>query len=139
MEGKQEKDFSEEDYPKKEVTEKIIGAAFTVHNKLGSGFVEKIYENALVKELQILGLKAEPQKPLKVLYGGDVLGEFSADILVEDCVLVELKATHGLERNHEDKLLHYLKASGIEVGLLINFGRSVQVRRKVCTLRRGSK
>lgn len=131
-----EKDhFSHEEYPQKDLTEKIIGAAFAVHKTLGSGFVEKIYESALVKELQLRGVKAEAQKPLNVLYGGEVLGRFVADLLVEDSVLIELKATQGIERRYEEKLLHYLKASGIEVGLLINFGSSVQIRRKVSTHR----
>ena len=126
------KPYSEKEYPKKEITEKIIKAAFTVHNRLGSGFVEKVYEYAMSKELQSMGLAVEQQKPLNVIYGGGPVGDFSVDLLVEECVVVELKAVRIMEKSYEDKLLHYLKASNLPVGLLINFGNSsVQIRRKV--------
>jgi GxxExxY protein len=104
---------------------------FKVHNRLGSGFQEKICENALGQELSSIGLNTVQQKPLKVLYGGQPVGDFIADVLVEGQVLVELKANRALEKSHEDQLLNYLKSSGIEVGLLINFGSSVQIRRKI--------
>jgi len=124
--------YGGEDYPKKELTEKIIKAAFAVHNKLGSGFVEKMYENAMAKELRSMGLAVEQQKPLDVIYGGDPVGDFSVDLLVEESVVVELKAVRTLEKSYEDKLLHYLKASNLHVGLLLNFGNSsVQIKRKV--------
>lgn len=126
------KTYSEKEYPKKEITEKIIKAAFTVHNRLGSGFVEKVYENAMAKELQSLGLAVEQQKRLNVIYGGDPVGGFSVDLLVAECVVVELKAVRFMEKSYEDKLLHYLTASNLPVGLLINFGNSgVQIKRKV--------
>jgi len=126
------KTYVEGDYPKKEITEKIIRAAFAVHSKLGSGFVEKVYENAMVKELRSMGLAVDQQKPLKVLFGGDPVGEFSVDLLVEKSVVVELKAVRVMERSYEEKLLHYLKASNLPVGLLLNFGNaSVQIKRKV--------
>lgn len=125
------KDFSEKDYPKKELTEKIINAAFTVHNRLGSGFAEKVYENALAKELESKGIKTEQQKRLQVIYGGNPVGDFIADLLVEESVIVELKAVRILEKSFEDQLLNYLKTSGLEVGLLLNFGISVQIKRKV--------
>jgi len=86
------KTYSEGEYPNKDVTEKIIKAAFAVHNKLGSGFVEKVYENALVKELQSMGFAVEQQKTLNVIYGGEPVGDFSVDLLVEKSVVVELKA-----------------------------------------------
>jgi len=121
------------DYPLSDLTEKIIGAAFQVHNRLGQGFLEKVYENALVKELKALGLAVDQQKPLKVLYGGEPVGDFIADVLVEKVVLVELKAGKTIERAHENQLLNYLKSSGLEIGLLINFGDSVQVKRKIFT------
>jgi len=131
------KEYSEESYPKKEITEKIIRAAFTVHNKLGSGFVEKVYENALAKELRTAGLVAEQQKKMKVVYGGEPVGDFVVDILVSNSVIVELKAVRMLERTFEDKLLHYLKVSNIPAGLLLNFGTpSVQIRRKVYSVSR---
>lgn len=126
------KTYSEEEYPKRELTEKIIKAAFAVHNRLGSGFVEKVYENAMAKELQSMGLAVEQQKPLNVIYGGDSVGDFSVDLLVEESVVVELKAVRIMEKSYEDKLLHYLKASNLPVGLLLNFGNSsVQIKRKV--------
>jgi GxxExxY protein len=125
------KDYSEEKYPHKEITEKIIGAAYAVHNRLGHSFQEKVYENALVKELQNHGLTVEQQKGMKVNYGGEPIGDFIVDLLVEDKIIVELKAVHSLERAFEDKLLHYLKVSGLEIGLLINFGKSVEVKRKI--------
>ena len=119
-------------YPKKEVTEKIIKAAFTVHNRLGSGFVEKVYENALAKELTLMGHVVEQQKQLHVLYGGEPIGDFIVDLLVDQTVIVELKAVRMLEKIFEDKLLHYLKVSNLPVGLLLNFGSSsVQIKRKV--------
>lgn len=126
------KTYTEGEYPKKEITEKIIKAAFAVHSKLGSGFVEKVYENAMVKELRSMGLVVDQQKPLKVIFGGDPVGDFSVDLLVEKSVVVELKAIRVIERSYEDKLLHYLKASDLPVGLLLNFGSaSVQIKRKV--------
>ena len=84
--------YSENNYPKKEITEKIIRAAFAVHNKLGSGFVEKVYENALVKELSTAGLEVEQQKQMKVVYGGEPVGDFIVDLLVDGSIIVELKA-----------------------------------------------
>jgi GxxExxY protein len=126
------KTYVKGDYPKKEITEKIIKAAFTVHNKIGSGFVEKVYENALAKELHSMGLAVEEQKRLNVIYGGDSVGDFVIDLLVEKSVVVELKAVRSMEKSYEDKLLHYLKASYLSVGLLLNFGNaSVQIKRKV--------
>jgi GxxExxY protein len=122
-----------EEYPLSNLTEKIIGAAFQVHNRLGQGFQEKVYENALVEELRTNGLRVEQQKPLTVMYGGKPVGDFIADLLIEGSVLVELKANKTIDRSHENQLLNYLKSSGIEVGLLINFGESVQIRRKIFT------
>jgi len=126
------KKYSEEEYPNQQVTEKIIKAAFVVHNSLGAGFVEKVYENALVRELRAMGLDVEQQRAMKVTYGGEPIGEFIADLLVEQSVIVELKAVRRLERSFEDKLLHYLRTTSLSVGLLLNFGGpSVQIKRKV--------
>jgi GxxExxY protein len=124
--------YSEDNYPKRETTEKIIKAAFAVHNKLGSGFVEKVYENALAKELCTSGLTVEQQKQMKVVYGGEPVGDSIVDLLVDSSIIVELKAVHTLEKSFEDKLLHYLKVSNLPVGFLLNFGSSsVQIKRKV--------
>jgi GxxExxY protein len=124
--------YSENNYPKEDITEKIIGAAFAVHNKLGSGFVEKVYENALAGELKRTGIKVEQQKQMKVIYGGEPVGDFIVDLLVEKSIIVELKAVRMLDKSFEAKLLHYLKVSNLPVGLLLNFGSSsVQIKRKV--------
>ena len=120
-------------YPLSNLTEKIFGAAFQVHNRLGQSFQEKVYENALVEELKAIGLFVDQQKPKTVLYGGKPVGDFIADLLVERSVVVELKANRTIDRSHDNQLLNYLKSSGIEVGLLINLGESIQVKQKIFT------
>ncbi|HHV77482.1 MAG TPA: GxxExxY protein [Syntrophothermus lipocalidus] len=120
-----------EKYPHADITEKVIGCAHRVHRKLGSGFLEKVYENAMVIELEKLGLKVAQQYPLNVVYDGKVIGEYFADLLVEDKVIVELKAVSELAPIHEVQLVNYLRATGIEVGLLINFSENVNVKRRV--------
>ncbi len=114
-----------------EITEKIIGAAFKVHNALGFGFLEKVYENALALELGKGGLRVKQQYPVPVRYEGELVGDYVADLVVEGKVIVEVKAVSALEPIHETQLVNYLKATGIEVGLLVNFGRQVEVKRKV--------
>lgn len=114
-----------------DITEKIIQAFFKVYNNLGYGFSEKVYQNALVLELTELGLQVEPQKKIVVYYEKQVVGEYFADIVVNDVVIVELKATRQLLREHEAQLLNYLKATTIEVGLLFNFGPKAEFKRKV--------
>ena len=114
-----------------DLTEKIINAAYKVHNVLGFGFLEKVYQNALMIELKRMGLKVSSEMPIKVYYRSEIVGEYIADIIVEDKVILELKAVKDLAEIHEVQLVNYLKATGIEVGLLINFGHSVQVKRKV--------
>ena len=113
-----------------EVTERIIGCGFKVHQALGAGFLEKVYENALMIELERCGLKARQQVPVSVRYEGRTVGEYFADILVEDRVVCELKANETLIKEHEVQLVNYLTSTGIDIGLLINFGRSVTVKRK---------
>jgi GxxExxY protein len=113
-----------------EITQKIIGCAFGVSNTLGIGFVEKVYENALVHLIRKIGLKVVQQYPIKVVFDGILVGEFVADLLVEDRVLVELKAVSMLVNEHTAQALNYLRASGLEVCLLINFGRSkIEIKR----------
>jgi GxxExxY protein len=104
-----------------DVTYKINGAVFEVNRVLGGGFLEKVYENALLIELKDRRLKAENQVPIKVHYKGNVVGEYVADILVEDNIILELKAVDQLDKIHEAQLLNYLKATGMRLGLLINF------------------
>lgn len=121
-------------YPHSDLTRRIIGCAYEVHKELGPGFLEKVYELALLHELRSGGFKADVQAPIPVHYKGAVIGEYFADILVEGAVIIEIKAIEALASIHEAQLLHYLKATGIEVGLLLNFGRpSVQVKRMVRT------
>jgi GxxExxY protein len=114
-----------------ELTRKIIACAYTVYNKLGFGFLESVYQRAMVIELGRMDLKAEEEKPLKVYYDEHIIGDFSADILVEDEVIVELKSVQQLAIGHELQLVNYLNAVKLDVGLLLNFGpRSVDVKRK---------
>ena len=120
-----------ENYKHNEITEKIIGAAYKVHNTLGSGFLEKVYQNSLVIEIRALGFGVEVEKPVKVYYHGEVVGNYVADIIVAENVLLEIKAIKELSGIHEAQILNYLKATGIEVGLLINFGRSVNIKRRI--------
>ena len=112
------------------LTERIIGCAHAVSNTLGAGFVEKVYENAHAHEMKDDGLKVLQQHPIKVVYDGAVVGEFFADLLVEDVVLVELKAVSALTDEHMAQALNYLRATGLPACLLINFGQPrLQVRR----------
>ena len=106
-----------------EITGKIIGSAYTVSNTLGCGFLEKVHENALAHELRKAGLRVLQQHPIKVRYDGIIVGEYVADLLVENCVLVELKVAKDLDNVHMAQCLNYLKATGIKVGLIINFGK----------------
>ncbi len=111
-------------------TQKIIGCAYKVHNSLGSGFLEKAYENALRIELEKLGLNIKQQEPVNVTYEGQVVGEYYADLWVDGRVVIELKAVQTLTQRHEVQLVNYLTATGIDNGWLLNFGPSVQVKRK---------
>jgi GxxExxY protein len=113
-----------------ELTGRIIGAAYAVSNKLGCGFLEKLYENALAIELRKQGLAFERQKHLEVTYDDEVIGDYAADIVVQGRVLVELKAVRQLDFVHEAQCINYLKASGIHLCLLMNFARPrVDIRR----------
>ncbi|HQU82626.1 MAG TPA: GxxExxY protein [Pyrinomonadaceae bacterium] len=114
-----------------EITGQIIKAFYKVYNTLGYGFLERVYENALFLELQEMGLNAVKQAPIKVFYNDQEVGEYFADLIVENCVIIELKAVENLLKVHEAQLLNYLKATEIEVGLLLNFGTTAEYRRKV--------
>jgi GxxExxY protein len=116
-----------------ELTAQIIQCAYTVHNTLGFGFLEAVYQNALLIELGKNGLKAVKETPIKVSYNGQIVGDYVADILVEDKIILELKSVKELHPAHEAQLTNYLKATGLEVGLLINFGERVEIKRKVLT------
>ncbi len=113
-----------------DITEKIIGAFFIVYKALGYGFLEKVYANALAVELRRVGLKVIQEAQISVYYQGVVVGEYFADLLVADKVIVEIKALKALAAEHEAQLLNYLRATPYEVGLLLNFGPKSEYRRK---------
>ena len=110
-------------YKHQELTREIIKAAQNVHNSLGNGFLEKVYHNAMVLELRKMGLDVASEKPITVYYDGQTIGEYFADIVVADKVILEIKAVQAVNAVHEAQLVNYLKATNIEVGLLLNFGK----------------
>jgi len=121
--------------PHGQLTNAIIGAMFEVHNVLGSGFLERIYANALTIELQNRGVPVERNVPFEVMYRGMSVGRYVADLVVDQKVIVETKAAKAIDPVHRAQLLNYLRASGLEVGLVANFGTSVQFKRVVWTWR----
>jgi GxxExxY protein len=114
-----------------ELTGKIIESAYKVHNTLGFGFLENVYQHALIIELNKNDLKAVKEMPIKVFYDGQIVGDYVANIVVEDKIILELKSVKEFHPAHEAQLVNYLKATGLEVGLLINFGERVEIKRKV--------
>ena len=114
-----------------ELTEKIIGIFYKVYNTLGYGFLEKVYENAMIIEFKKENISAVSQYAIKVVYGNEIVGEYFADILVDGKVIVEIKASSNLTLENEAQLLNYLKATDKEVGLLLNFGPKPEIKRKV--------
>ena len=113
------------------ITSEIIATFYKVYNKLGYGFLEKVYENALLIELKKLGYKVESQKEIIVYYDGEEVGKYYSDILVDNKIILELKTVENLREEHKYQLLNYLKATDIEVGLLLNFGKKPEVKRVV--------
>ena len=119
-------------YLHSDITDRIIACIHSVRSALGPGFAEKLYENALVVELQTRGLSIKQQHPIRVYYKDILIGEYVADLLVEEKVIVELKALEALSELHDAQIINYLKLSGIRVGLLVNFGsRKLEWRRKI--------
>lgn len=114
-----------------ELSKKVIAAAYEVHNELGHGFLEKVYKNALAVELKNVGVKCNLEVPLQIAYRSEIVGEYVADIVVDGKIIVEAKAVSNLNPAHEVQLVNYLKATGLQVGLLINFGQSIQIKRRV--------
>ena len=128
-------DINQEDetsFQHKEITEAIIGAAFEVHNQLGYGFLERVYQRALQVELRRRGVNAEIEKRIQVQYKGVVVGDYDADLIVDGCVAVEIKVAAQYDKRDEAQLLNELKATGLKVGVLLNFGRTkVEFKRLV--------
>ncbi len=114
-----------------DLTDKIIKAYYDVYNQLGYGFLEKVYENALLIELRKKGLFCVAQLPIEVFYEEQKVGQYFADILVEDSVILEIKAAESLVEEHEAQLINYLKATELEIGLLLNFGKKPEFKRKI--------
>jgi len=114
-----------------EITGKIIKAFYKVNNSLGYGFLEKVYERALIIELKKQGLQVEQQKNIKVYYEENEVGDYYADLIVNNLVIIELKAAESLCEEHEAQLINYLRATNIEIGLLLNFGKKPEFRRKI--------
>jgi GxxExxY protein len=119
------------EYPHSELTQKVIAAFFKVYNTLGYGFLEKVYENAMVVELRSKGWEVKVQHPISVMYEGVQVGSYYADLFVEDQVILELKAAEDICEEHEFQLVNYLKATNKEIGLLLNFGVRPRVKRKI--------
>jgi len=117
----------------KELTSNILNSFYIVYNTLGFGFLEKVYENAMMIELRKNGIKTEKQKPIKVYYNEELVGEYFADIIVEDIIIIELKAAESIVEEHELQLINYLKATDKEIGLLLNFGKKPEFKRKLFT------
>ena len=115
----------------KEMTEIIIKAYYKVYNTLGYGFLEKVYENAMAIELRKMGLEVKCQYPITVFYESEIVGEYFADIIVNDLITIELKASKSLLEKHECQLINYLKATEVELGLLMNFGKIAEFKRKI--------
>ncbi|MBI2271670.1 MAG: GxxExxY protein [Bacteroidetes bacterium] len=120
-------------YKYSEITNTIIKCYYNVYNTLGYGFLEKVYENALLIELMNNGLRCSAQYPVEVYYSAKKVGQYFADIIVNECVIIEIKAAEALCEEHEAQLTNYLKATNIEVGLLLNFGKKTEFKRKVFT------
>jgi len=115
----------------KELSEKIIHVFYKVYNTLGYGFLEKVYESAMIIELKKIGLECKNQFPIKVFYENEIIGEYYADLLIEQKIIVELKAIKALTKQNEAQLLNYLTATNVEVGLLLNFGEKPEFKRKI--------
>ncbi len=123
--------ITEDNFKHADITDSIIKCFYTVYNKLGYGFLEKVYENALKIELIKIGYSVETQKPIIVYYDNVRVGEYYADLVVNELVILELKACESLNKAHENQLLNYLRATNIEVGLLLNFGEKPVFSRRV--------
>ncbi|MFK7972858.1 MAG: GxxExxY protein [Bacteroidia bacterium] len=123
--------MNEQNYNHSDITGIVIKAYYAVYNRLGYGFLERVYHNAMLIELAKYDLNAKSEFPIEVFYEGKKVGMYFADLIINDCVIVELKASKTLELAHEAQLTNYLRATFVEVGLLLNFGKSAEFKRKV--------
>jgi GxxExxY protein len=123
--------YTDTQYLHSELTDQIIKAFYKVFNTLGYGFAEKVYENSMLIALRKMGLTGVSQTPIKVYYEDEQVGDYFADVIVNNTVIIELKAAEGLREEHEAQLLNYLRATDKEIGLLLNFGKTPQVKRKI--------
>lgn len=121
------------DYLHEDLTRKVIQVFYEVYSELGYGFLEKVYENALVIALKNKGLTCQTQKKIHVLFRGEKVGEYYADLIVNESLILELKACEALLSEHEAQLINYLRSTSIEIGLLLNFGKMPEIRRKIFT------
>lgn len=124
----------EKEFLYEEITKKIIKCFYKIYDELGSGFLESVYEKALMIELKDIGLKADNQKSLDVYYKNQLVGEFKSDIIAEDKIIIEIKSVTKLTAQHEAQLINYLKATGIKVWLLVNFGDKLEFKRRFFSL-----
>ena len=122
-----------EKYLHKKLTDRIIKSFYLVYNELGFGFLENVYQNALYLELKNNQINVEAQKPIQVYYQNQLVGNYKADLIVDNTIILELKAVEFLLEEHELQLINYLKATNIEIGLLLNFGKKPEIRRKIFT------
>ena len=120
-------------FPHQELTKSIIGIFYDVYNEMGHGFLEKVYQNAMIVELQSRGFEIESQKRINVYYKRTIVGEYIPDIIVNNSVIVELKCVEYINESHQAQLINYLKSTECEVGLLLNFGNDPQFLRKIYT------
>ena len=124
---------TDKDYLYKDITDKIINCFYEVYKILGFGFLEKVYQKSLKLELELKGLKCQEQTPIKVFYKENSVGDYFADLIVEEKVIIEIKAIENLVKENESQLINYLKATNYEVGLLLNFGKKPEIKRKIYT------
>jgi GxxExxY protein len=127
------------EFKHRDLSDKIINSFYEVYNKLGYGFLEKVYENALAHELRKRGFKVVQQAPIHVHYDGVIVGEYFADLVVNDALILELKSVESILEEHKAQLLNYLKATDIDVGLTLNFGPQPQISRKIFEIARQPK
>ena len=130
--------YDNQNYKHSDLTKRIISEFYYVYNSLGHGFLEKVYEKALFSRLKAVGLFVQKQYPINVYFENELVGEYFADLIIDETVIVEIKAVEAIHPMHEVQLVNYLKATEIEVGLLVNFGETLEIKRKVFSNKRNT-